>query len=105
MSPPLIKLVFAKWQWLRSQRMLGKDQKPRELSLVLEILSVLNFRHLHLREEVEVNQSCQMSECWVHPPSLVVYHKPSNIFLDRIGPGNRYYWGGKGEDMPLLCAL
>lgn len=67
MSPTLIKLffpkLFAKWQWLRSQRMLGKDQKPWALPLVPEILSVLNFRHLHLREEVEVNQ--ELSNEWV----------------------------------------
>lgn len=43
--------------------MLGKDQKPWVLPLVPEILSVLNFRHLHLREEVEVNQG--LSNEWV----------------------------------------
>lgn len=91
--------IFAKWQWLRNQRTLGKDQKPWVLPLVPEILSVLNFRHLHLREEVEVNP--ELSNEWVlgSPPSLDIYHKPSYVLLDRSGwswkqiPLGRERWG------------
>lgn len=46
--------------------------------------------------------SCQMNEGWLEPPSFILYHKPSKVLPYRLGPWNRSYWGGKGEDMLLL---